>query len=105
MAGGRRAESGGRLLPGLASSWLGLAVCKRSIMSRAVTFILNLIYIFLLPLPPPPALSSSFCLCVSPLCYLAFVFGQAAATQWPLLLAVVVVFVVVVVVGAQPLAT
>lgn len=104
MAGGRRAESGGRLLPGLASSWLGLAVCKRSIMSRAVTFILNLIYIFLLPLPPPPTLS--FCLCVSPLCYLAFVFGQAAATQWPLLLAVVVaVFVVVVVVGAQPLAT
>lgn len=72
--------------PGLVLAWLGLAVCKRSIMSRAVTFILNLIYIFLLPLIPLSLSSSLF----PPLCYLAFVFGQAAATQWPLLLAVVV---------------
>lgn len=89
-----RAEGGGRgqvaAWPGLVLAWLGQAVCKRSIMSRAVTFILNLIYIFLLPLLPLLPLSLSLFLTVSPLCYLAFVFGQAAATQWPLLLAVVV---------------
>lgn len=43
------------------------SVCKRSIMSRAVTFILNLIYIFLVVF-----FFAALC------CYLAFVFGQAA---------------------------
>lgn len=56
---------------GLVLAWLGPAVCKRSIMSRAVTFILNLIYIFLLPLLTlPTTLSVSL-----PRCFPSLLFG------------------------------
>lgn len=73
------AGGGGRLLP--APAWPGPAVCKRSIMSRAVTFILNLIYIFLLPLPLPHAVSLSLSVYPSLLFGLCFWAGSSSSSS------------------------